>query len=285
MILAVRRTEFRASIARALLDDSADLHWPQALARALGTKSGAVCPVLAQMVELGWLVAQREDPDAAGNALPRTFYRVADHGRASLATFAAGDVLPAERLCRGPGCSKALATSAPTARYCSNACGERYRQHAKRASEGRPMRPRMNTLRCRVEGCDRPARMQFMCTRHGQNAKYHGNPVPQRDRCLEDRLREVGWTVTATGCWEWNGKRNEHGYGIFNAKRLGLRDARAHRLVYQRLFGHALNDEQLLRHHCDNPPCVNPEHLEPGTHADNMADMVRRGRGRRVRRD
>lgn len=54
----------------------------------------------------------------------------------------------------------------------------------------------------------------------------------------------------------------------------------AHRLAY--CLANDLEPEQIkgvvIRHRCDNPSCVNPEHLEPGTQADNLHDMTKRGR-------
>jgi hypothetical protein len=52
-----------------------------------------------------------------------------------------------------------------------------------------------------------------------------------------------------------------------------------HRLSFI-VFNGPLLPGQVVRHTCDNPPCVNPKHLIAGTHADNMADMVKRGRAR-----
>lgn len=135
----------------------------------------------------------------------------------------------------------------------------------------------MSDRTCTVEGCGRPHKGNGYCNRHNENLRRYGDPIPRRDRPLGVRLREVGWTVTDSGCWEWNGKRNDSGYGIFNARLIGYEDARAHRVVYEHLVG-PIPDGLHLRHHCDNPPCVNPDHLEPGTPAQNMADMVERGR-------
>lgn len=130
---------------------------------------------------------------------------------------------------------------------------------------------------CTVAECDRPARCKGMCNRHYENVRRYGYPVPVREWDLVDVIDRAGWTVTESGCWEWGGSRNEDGYGVLTHLRSGLSNARAHRLMYERFVG-PIPDGAEIRHRCDNPPCVNPEHLEPGTHAENMSDMAERGR-------
>lgn len=130
---------------------------------------------------------------------------------------------------------------------------------------------------CSTNGCDRKAKARGMCDRHYQNATKYGRAVPRRDRPLRERLEEVGWTVAASGCWEWNGGRTVSGYGVFTAERLGYDRSGAHRAMYESIHG-PLDPSQHVRHKCDNPPCVNPDHLEPGTPADNMNDMAERMR-------
>src|SRR6266481_5793603 len=79
-------------------------------------------------------------------------------------------------------------------------------------------------------------------------------------------------------CWEWQGHRNELGYGQMRTGKGPLE--RAHRLAWEFLNGPIPLGIQVL-HHCDNPPCVNPAHLWLGTPMDNMRDMTAKGRRRR----
>lgn len=72
------------------------------------------------------------------------------------------------------------------------------------------------------------------------------------------------------GCWEWNGKRNDKGYGII---RVGTYNIRAHRASYE-AFKCEIPDGLVVCHSCDNPPCVNPDHLWTGTKKQNSQDMV-----------
>ena len=75
-------------------------------------------------------------------------------------------------------------------------------------------------------------------------------------------------------CWPWTGAVDSDGYGRIG---LGGTARLVHRVVYELEVG-PIPDGMEVRHTCDNPPCCNPAHLLPGTHAENMADMVERGR-------
>ncbi len=76
-------------------------------------------------------------------------------------------------------------------------------------------------------------------------------------------------------CWIWTRARDEDGYGIFHYQRKPIR---AVRFLMGVVLGHDI-DGLIVRHSCDNPPCVNPEHLLIGTHKDNCDDREARGRG------
>lgn len=77
----------------------------------------------------------------------------------------------------------------------------------------------------------------------------------------------------ATGCWEWNHYRRPDGYGECGRDKVIWL---AHRYSYY-LNVNDPGDKHVL-HKCDNPPCVNPDHLYLGTHKDNMHDMKLKGR-------
>ena len=77
----------------------------------------------------------------------------------------------------------------------------------------------------------------------------------------------------STGCWEWSASRDSKGYGYF--KHDGM--IRAHR--WSAKYIAELDVEgNLVCHHCDNPCCVNPEHLFIGLDKDNVKDMISKGR-------
>jgi hypothetical protein len=80
--------------------------------------------------------------------------------------------------------------------------------------------------------------------------------------------------VVPSGCWEWQGYRDQAGYGQI---RIHGQAYKTHRLAYALIHGEF---PQVVRHTCDNPSCCNPDHLLGGTHQDNVADRVTRDRTR-----
>lgn len=79
-----------------------------------------------------------------------------------------------------------------------------------------------------------------------------------------------------TGCWLWLGATDQHGYGQLRRVSIGG-ITRVTRLVVEAQSGR-IDDGLVVRHKCDVPACVNPDHLCVGTHADNASDAVSRGR-------
>lgn len=82
----------------------------------------------------------------------------------------------------------------------------------------------------------------------------------------------------STGCWEW-AKSKVSEYGRFYYRGL---TRKAHRVSYELHVG-LIPKGIFVCHRCDNPRCVNPEHLFLGDQTQNMADMVVKGRQPRVR--
>lgn len=80
-----------------------------------------------------------------------------------------------------------------------------------------------------------------------------------------------------TNCWEWTGYKNKDGYGVVCRKCDDKTiQVKAHRFIYAWICGD-IPAGLVVRHSCNNPACVNPEHLLLGTVKENAEDMVKIG--------
>lgn len=94
------------------------------------------------------------------------------------------------------------------------------------------------------------------------------------NRSLMERFHSKYIKNLETGCWEWNAYKDRDGYGVFQ---LNQYPKQAHRVSW--LFSNGeIPPNTLVCHKCDNPGCVNPEHLFLGTNSDNMQDMLSKNR-------
>lgn len=100
-----------------------------------------------------------------------------------------------------------------------------------------------------------------------------------QERDIESRFwSKVDTSAGLFGCWLWTGA-TARGYGTFGSGGQFGRNVLAHRFAWQRKNG-PIPAGMVICHSCDNPPCVNPAHLWIGTHADNVADKIAKGRSR-----
>jgi HNH endonuclease len=77
-----------------------------------------------------------------------------------------------------------------------------------------------------------------------------------------------------TKCWNWISNKNDHNYGYIMYKNEYYYAHRVSFLIYNKY----INDDLDVLHSCDNPPCVNPEHLSQGTRKQNNDDKMNKGR-------
>ena len=95
-----------------------------------------------------------------------------------------------------------------------------------------------------------------------------------------DVIKNRFWSkVTILGeddCWEWTAGKTKGGYGVFG-KYKELNTSQANRISYLFTYGE-FDNSLVVCHKCDNPSCVNPNHLFTGTQSDNLHDMSNKGR-------
>lgn len=100
-------------------------------------------------------------------------------------------------------------------------------------------------------------------------------------KTLKERFSSK-YVVSEHGCWEWITKQS-NGYGRIRSAGKGSPQILAHRASWL-IFKGEIPQNQVVMHKCDNPSCVNPEHLDVGSQEKNMQDMLAKGRsGKRGR--
>jgi len=104
--------------------------------------------------------------------------------------------------------------------------------------------------------------------------------MSKRYGTIEDRFWNDISPEPNSGCWLWSGPVDDCGYGRF---RVGRQKVRVHRLSYE-MHCEAIPAGMVVRHKCDVPACVNPDHLAVGTPYDNVQDKVTRQRQARGER-
>lgn len=128
---------------------------------------------------------------------------------------------------------------------------------------------------CEISGCTRPHYGRGLCRLHYERMRATGDPTKVtrvRNGTVADRLAH--WSNPVGDCLEWSGRRTRDGYGQIV---VAGRTRAAHRVAYEEAYGE-IPPGLLIRHTCDNPPCINPQHLIPGTAKQNTHDSLDRGR-------
>jgi len=99
--------------------------------------------------------------------------------------------------------------------------------------------------------------------------------LPYTKSCGCLNRKEIKWQINANGCWECTSHSGARG-GYPQIQRDGKYYLLS-RFMYKKYIGE-IPDGMLIRHKCDNPKCINPEHLEIGTSKDNAQDKIKRNR-------
>lgn len=143
---------------------------------------------------------------------------------------------------------------------------------------GQPFAPDGRRLSCNPECQRKRARPEFCayCGKPGvrKNRKYCSHACKGLGRSGDLKIKWERFVQRAAGCWEWTGRKYAFGHGTLQFQG---RSRLAHRLAWNWKFGE-IPEGLCVLHHCDNPGCVNPDHLFLGTRGDNNRDAYKKGR-------
>lgn len=125
------------------------------------------------------------------------------------------------------------------------------------------------TQTCTIEGCPKKINSRGWCSMHYERWRLYGSTDAPRPTTVERLMAKV--IKDERGCWTWTGAL-QRGYGRVCGGGRGNNQL-AYRVAYELLVGPVPVGLE-LDHLCRNRACINPEHLEPVTHRENMRRMA-----------